>query len=500
MWSNDGVQHSEYLRHDAMALAELVRRRKTTAGELFSIALDRIESVNSSIGAVIERRDVQIRDEDVVGKRGPMAGVPFLVSSAEGAGGKDRANLGERPDLSSARIDVPEIIARYQDAGLVFVGSVGAAASGLVAETSSTSARSLCNPWDSSRVVPGGSGAAAAAVATRIVPAAQIHESIGSLRAPAAACGVFGFTPSRGRQPLSCGVPEAWRMLGQPHVVTRSVRDSAALLDISHGRDLWAPQAEPSAPRSFLLDSLRSPGRLRVGFSTKAFLGRDLHRDSRAAVLDAVELLTRLEHEVVEVELPTKPKELNFAYSTMIAAAVGGQIRRLSEDSDLIVDSRQFDQTTWYLKLLGDSLSATDLQVARDTALGLSHEFSGRFLEAGIDVHLSATLTSPPTYRDTHMPTRLQQAVLASVRRAPNGRVVRSLQSQVGDLIVDSTLNTQVFSMTGQPAMTVPLWWNEEGLPVGVQFAAPFGADARLFRLAGQLEVARSWADRIPPD
>lgn len=498
LWSNVVMEPREYIEYDVMGLADLVRKKKVTARELVDAALSRADSLNGDLNAIVVRRDETVRDESTMVTKGPFAGVPFLVKDMDGV-------LANEPNTASSRsladwrpATDSELFARYKDAGLLIVGKTNAPEFGIMGITESEFRGPCRNPWNLGRTPGGSSGGSAAAVAARIVPAAHAADGGGSIRIPASACGLFGLKPTRGRQPLGPFVGEGWSGLVAPHVVSRTVRDSAALLDVTHGADLGAPYAEPPAPRSFLLDSLRAPGRLRIGFSVATMLGSEIHHDCVAAVHDAALLLESLGHDVIELDLPLDPEELTLAYLTIVAAAVSVEIRDTERKTGVAPRPDMFELPTWFLKQVGDELSAAELQAARDTCQRLGRNMAAFYEGNSLDMHLSATMAYPPVKIGELEPSALERGALSALRRASTGKVLRTVLGQMSAQSLSKTPNTQVFNMTGQPAMNVPLWWNDEGLPVGIQIAGRFGDEKRMFRLATQLEGARPWGSRIP--
>lgn len=491
------MQMSEYVSYDAMGLAELVRKKQVKSSELLDLAFQRIDELNPSLNAVVERRDAAARDE-AIAARGPFAGVPFLVKDMDGV-------LANEPNTSSSRSLVDwrpstdsELFARYKDSGLLVIGKTNAPEFGIMAVTESELRGPCHNPWNLNHTPGGSSGGSAAAVAARIVPVAHAGDGGGSIRIPAAYCGLFGLKPSRGRQPLGPYIGEAWGGLVVPHVLSRTVRDSAAMLDVTHGADLGAPYAEPAAPRSFLLDSLRSPGKLRIGFSNKPMLGTEMSGDCVAAVTDAVLLLEELGHTVVEVDLPIDGEELANAYLTICAASVAADVLHTEALTGVPPRADMFELPTWFLRQIGDELTARELVQARVACQRLGRNIAALYEGHRLDMHLSATTAFPPVEIGELSLKPIERAALSTLRRASTGAVLRTLLGQLVDNSLAKTPNTQVFNMTGQPAMSVPLWWNNDGLPVGVQFAGRFGDEKRLLRLAHQLEKARPWADRMP--
>jgi amidase len=492
------MEQSEYITYDAMGLAELVRKRDVSPRELVDVALRRADALNMDLNAVVVRRDDAVRAEAAAVDDGPFAGVPFLVKDMDGV-------LADEPNTSSSRSLVDwrpsadsELFARYKDSGLLIIGKTNAPEFGIMGVTESELRGPCHNPWNLAHTPGGSSGGSAAAVAARIVPAAHAGDGGGSIRIPASACGLFGLKPTRGRQPLGPYVGEGWGGMVAPHVVSRSVRDSAALLDVTHGADLGAPYAEPAAPRSFLLDSLRSPGKLRIGFSTKAMLGDETSPDCVTAVRDAAILLESLGHTVIEVDLPLDADELSMTYLTIVAASVAVDVLHTEDQTGVPPRPDMFELPTWFLRQIGEELSARELQQARDSCQRLGRNIAALYHGHQLDMHLSATMAYPPVKVGELSLSAIERVALSTLRRASTGMVLRTVLSSLAETSLAKTPNTQVFNMTGQPAMNVPLWWNDAGLPIGVQVAAKFGDEKTLFRLAHQLEQARPWADKIP--
>ena len=495
------MQQSEYVTYDAMGLAELVRKKEVVATELLDVAIARIEALNPSLNAVVVRRDESARKEASNPMGGPFAGVPFLVKDMDGV-------LANEPNTSSSRSLLDwrpstdsDLFKRYKDSGLVILGKTNAPEFGIFGVTESELRGPCRNPWDLERTPGGSSGGSASAVAARIVPAAHAGDGGGSIRIPASACGLFGLKPTRGRQPLGPYVGEGWGGLVVPHVVSRSVRDSAAMLDVTHGTDLGAPYAEPPAPRSFLLDSLRSPGKLRIGFSTQALLADEQHPDCVTAVRDAALLLESLGHEVVEVDLPVNKETYRRAYLLIVASSIAAEVRRTELLTGVPPTSDLFEPQTWFLNQLGNEFSARELVEARDDCQRLGRDMAALFQGHRLDMHLSATAAVPPVKIGAFALNPIQRLALNAIRHAPSGPLTRLLLDQMFSLSDDAfsaTPNTQIWNMTGQPAMNVPLWRNDAGLPIGVQMAGRFGDEKRMFRLAHQLERARPWTTEMP--
>ncbi len=489
----------EYMSHDALGLAELVRDREVTAEELVEIALERTDEYNPAINAVVVRRDARVLAEAESAPPGEFSGVPFMVKDMDGV-------LADEPNTASSRSLVTwrpaqdsELFARYKAAGLLIAGKTNCPEFGIFGITESELRGPARNPWDLNHTPGGSSGGSAAAVAARIVPMAHAGDGGGSIRIPASCCGLFGLKPSRGRQPLGPYEGEGWDGFTAPGVVGLSVRDAAAALDATHGADVGAPYAEPPAPKSFRAAAEKKPGTLRIGFSTKAQLGDEMHPDNIAAVLDAVALLEELGHEVVEVDLPVDAEPAAAAYLTVVASSVGAAIAETEDKTGRKPRAGDFELPTWFLGQVGRELTAVEHVQARQVSHALGRTIGNLFVDRGLDAHLSATMAFPPVEIGELQPAAAERAALSALRRASSGRILRMVLAQLAANSLQKTPNTQLFNMTGQPAMNVPLFWNDAGLPIGVQFAGNFGDEATLLALASQLETARPWFDRRPP-
>lgn len=496
---DEEMNTDEYIHLDGIAMAALVRSGEVTPLELVDVAIDRIDRYNGALNAVVVRRDAKARVEAEAAPEGPFAGVPFMVKDMDGVLGGEpntsssRALVGWRPDHDS------ELFARYRKAGLLIVGKTNCPEFGIMGVTESELRGPAHNPWDL-KVSPGGSsGGSAAAVAARIVPMAHAGDGGGSIRIPASNCGLFGLKPTRGRQPLGPYAAEGWDGFVVPGVVSVSVRDTAAALDATHGADLGAPYHAPPAPKSFLAEMDKPVGKLRIGFTTRAMLGPTMHQDNVAAVLDAVQLLEELGHELVEVDLSLDAEQLASAYLTVVAAGVGAAIAETEEQTGRKPKAEDFELPTWFLGQVGRELSAVELTQARAAGFDAGRALARTYEQYNLDVHLSATTAYPPAQIGQLQPTMAERGALAALRRAPVGRALRLVLSQLAANSLAHTPNTQVFNMSGQPAMSVPLYWNAAGLPIGAQFAGRFGDEVTLLRLARQLEQARPWEPKLPP-
>ena len=297
--------------------------------------------------------------------------------------------------------------------------------------------------------------------------------------------------------PLGPDVGEAWGGFVQEHVLTRSVRDSAAVLDVTSGADESAPYAAPPPARSFLEAVTADPGRLRVAFTSEPLFGRSTHAECRAAVEDAAKLCESLGHDVQQATPRFDKAAARRAFMVVVAASVARDVQRAGELMGRRPAKAGFEPATWFLRAAGRRLGAVDYEAALDTAHEVRRSFAAFF--ADHDILLTPTLPQPPVAVGALQPHGLDAAALAVLPYLPLGPALQPLLVKFAADTWEAMGNTMVVNQTGQPAMSVPLAWSADGLPIGLQFVARYGEEATLFSLAGQLETARPWAQRRPP-
>ncbi len=488
----------EYDRLDAVALAALVARREVTAAELLEAALERADARDKGLGALVARYDDEARAR-AAGRlpAGPLSGVPFLL--------KDHlAAWKGHPLTSSSRLldgFVPpfeaEVVRRLEAAGLVIFGQTNTPELGILGTTEPALRGPTRNPWDRTRSAGGSSGGSAAAVAARIVPAAHGSDGGGSIRIPSSACGVFGLKPTRGRVSHAPSLGESWSGLDTNGVITRSVRDSAALLDLLAGPVPGDPYAAPAPPRPFLAEVGAPPGRLRVAFTRDSLFGRATDPECAAAVEGAARLLEELGHEVVETRPAFSRDALVRAYLVIVAAGVASEVTDAARLTGRRPGPANLEAETWALVAAGRALSAEDLALAQ-----LEIHRASRGIAAFFERHdllLTSTTAVPALPLGALASGRAERVALRVVSGLRSRALAERLLSEVGARSFDATGNTMLFNETGQPAMSLPLHVTARGLPVGVQVVARTGEEATLFRVAAQVEAARPWAGRAPP-
>ena len=464
---------------DALAQAELVRSGAVQPIELLERAIARLERVNGALNAVVTPMYDQAR-ERALGNlpAGPFRGVPFLLKDLLTAYAGVRLSNGATVCQALVPHHDSELVRRYKRAGLVIFGKTNTPEFGIPPMTENRLFGATRNPWDLARSPGGSSGGAAASVAARVVPMAHGGDGGGSIRIPASACGIFGLKPTRGRNPLGPDAGDLLSGLVCEHAVTMSVRDSAALLDASSGPDRGDPYWAPPPARPFLEEVGRAPGHLRIGFAKTAPSGVVLHADAIAAVEDAARLCASLGHEVEEVSPEVDAIEMTRGFIVLYAAGAARNVLDVEAAAGMAVSREMFEPVTWGLAEMGRQLGAADYLLALRQIQQGSRRIA-RFFDAH-DIWLTPTLGEPPV---------------------PIGTFEASYDEPLTGFFraADFAPFTPLVNATGQPAMSVPLYWNDSGLPIGSHFVARFGDEATLFRLASQLEEARPWSGRRPP-
>ncbi len=490
----------EYDTLDGLDLAGLVRTRAVSAAEVTNAALARIAARNPALNAVVRVLDGPAHvSVSQLPTDAPFLGVPMLIKDLQALIAGVPTSHGTRGLQSIIPDHDSELVARYRRAGAVFVGKTNTPEFGLTPFTESEALGAARNPWDTTRTTGGSSGGSGAAVAARMVPIGHGGDGGGSLRIPASCNGVFGLKPTRGRMPTGPDFGDMWRGFAQEHVLTRSVRDSAAMLDCTAGEDVGTPVACPSQARPFLDEVTTEPGRLRIAMTSTPFFGNHVHADCVAALADAAALLRSLGHDVVEAEPVIDGRALRTAFLTVVAAECRADIEWLGQQLKRAPQRHDVEVATWALGLLGRHFRASDYALAVRT-LQVAGRTIGRFFTQH-DVLITPTLADPPFVIGALQPKPSERTLLSILGALGLGSVIGSgsALNQLADQAFGFIPYTPLFNVTGQPAMSVPLFWNAAGLPIGTHVVGRFGDEATLFRVAGQLERARPWADRLPP-
>ena len=469
---------ADYERHDALGLADLVRRRQVKPAELLESAIERVETRNPHVNAVV----MKLYD---LGRRaiadglpdGPFTGVPFLMKDLTASLAGVPMTRGSRffADTPPAAAD-SEHVKRLKRAGLVIFGRTNTCEIGLSLTCEPQLYGPTRNPWDLSRISGGSSGGAAAAVGARILPMAHATDGFGSIRAPAACCGLVGLKPTRARNTMAPYTGEGLGGLSAEHAVTLSVRDSAALLDATAGPGAGDPYAAPSAARPFLQEVGAAPGTLRIAYTTVAPNGAPIAADSLRTLTDTVELCADLGHRVEQVDPDV---EGSVIVPTFITIAAANTAVNLASHPTAGRSPRpdEVERVTWATARIGDRVTGADYVRAIHTAHRLGRQMA-QFHER-YDVLLTPGLATLP------------------VKLGWIDMMMEDVDEYWRRVFAFSPF-TVWFNLTGQPAMMLPLGRSADGLPVAVQLVARHGDEATLFRLAAQLEKSRPWFDRKP--
>lgn len=488
---------NDYFDCDATELARRVRAGEVAPSELVEAAISAIERVNPQLNAVVHRMYDEARSTAKAGlPDGPFRGVPMVVKDFDGFvkghpwTASTRFLEGWTPDHDS------EAIARLRRAGLVFVAKTNLPELAIVGTTESEWRGPARNPWNPDHSTGGSSGGTGALVASRAVPVGHGGDGGGSLRIPASANGLVGLKATRGRITLGPDQGEGWGGYVQWGTLTRSVRDTAAMLDVLAGPMPGDPYAAPPPARPFAAEVGADPGRLRVGLVTRSIFGKDTHPECRAAAEHAGRLLADLGHHVEPAELPVDREGLRMAYLVQVGIGVAAEIEDMARWSGRTPSADRFEPATWFLRQVGRSMTGLDLQHARDAV-----QAAGRQMAAWherYDLFLGPTLAYPPVRIGELALKPAERVGLGALRVLPVKAAIRTVLEQLAANNFERTPNTQLFNQTGQPAISLPLYQSADGLPVGVQLAARFGDEATLLRVAAQLEAAAPWAGRKP--
>ena len=471
---------SEYASYDGVGLAELIRRREVKPTEVVEAAIDVIERRNPALNAVIHRRYEAARAEARSKPGGPLAGVPILMKDL----GATCAGVPYTAGSKVLRDYVPdhdsEHTARLKRAGLIVLGVTNVPELGFNASTEPDLYGPTRNPWNVARTAGGSSGGSAAAVAAGMVPIAHATDGGGSIRVPAAICGLFGLKPTRLRNPWGPDAGDVLFGLAVQHVVTRSVRDSAAALDATAGTEPGAPYAAPTQERPFLHEVGTRPGRLRIAFTRDAQSGVAVHTECVRAVEEAAILCADLGHQVEEAAPACDQKDRGIAprlFTLLVSALHAALLDDFAQMLGREVRAEDFETSTRASIEYGRRISAVEMVHALDTVYALGRKIA-RFME-DYDVLLTPTMTAPP---------------IPLGELAPHNP---DLDAHIANVFGYAAV-TPMANITGEPAMSVPFMQSPDNLPIGVHFTARFGDEATLFRLASQLEEARPWSQRRP--
>ncbi len=493
------MNFDEYRLQDGLGLAALVAKGEVSAAELLELAIARAEAVNPQLNAIVTSMHDLARERAAQALSGPFAGVPFLTKDLYQEYAGVATSYGSR-SLQQAKHTAAahaEITRRWLAAGTVIFGRTNTPEFGAKGITEPLAWGATRNPWNPDHVPGGSSGGSAAAVAAGIVPMAGANDGGGSIRIPAGHCGLFGLKPGRGRTPWGPDFNELLQGAAINHVLSRSVRDSAAMLDATQGPETGSFYVIQPPERPYLDEVGADPGRLKIAFSTRSPVGTAVDPEAVSAVHQTARLLEELGHQVEEGEPAVDGLQLARDFIMMWFGNVATTVDAIKRQTGC--GNEGFEVDTLIMAEFGRTARANEYVESmlrwNDYSRQLS-EFHQRY-----DLWLSPTMARPPARIGQIATPAWQQQVAQVLMNLRLSRLM--LKSGIVEQMIQENLQwvpyTQLGNLTGTPGMSVPLHWTQDGLPLGVQFLAPPNGEAMLLRLAAQLEQARPWADKQAP-
>ena len=469
------MNNSEYFSYDALGLAELVRTKQISSLELLEVAIALTEKLDPKLNAV-PIKHFELARENLKNNTdsGIFNGVPFLLKDLNNYLKGTVTSGGSRVLENISADHTSELVKRTLDSGLNIFGKTNSPELGLTVTTEPVLYGPTRNPWDLDRSSGGSSGGASSAVAAGIIPMAQASDGGGSIRIPASCCGLFGLKPTRARTPLGPVSLEGWGGQSIFHCVSVSVRDSAALLDVTSGPEKGAPYRSTYQEKSFLEQINIEPGNLKIGYLEDSSISVD--EDVKEVMNSTIDLCQKLGHSVESTKINFSSEEISLAIITIISSNVSHAVKSQSDQTGREVSNEYFENVTLQMAENGNNFSASDYVNAIKINHRLGQELEQMFDQ--YDVLLSPVLASPP------------------VKIGTIDMNTNDMKTYVERLTKYSPF-TGIFNQSGQPSMSVPLFRTKENLPVGSMFSAAFGNENLLFSLAGQLEQAQPWAESL---
>lgn len=469
---------TEYRELDGLALGELARNKEVAPAELLEAAIRQADEHNDALNAIVYRFDDMAmsiaRDHD---RQGSLAGVPMLLKDlgAEMKGVPTRFGCAFVPDTPGTYTSF--LVERFQKAGLVPFAKTNTPELGLLPTTEPRLYGACHNPWNTNHITGGSSGGSSAAVAAGIVPVAHANDGGGSIRIPASCCGLVGMKPTRGRNPLGPAMGDQMNGLVHDHVVTRTVRDSAAVLDATHGNVQGDPYWAPPAPESFLSQVSIDPGRLKIGLTDVPPFGGQPDAEVAAGLQRTADTLVGLGHDIEQISWPVGADFVNEIFMTIWMAGCASGIHNFARITGRQPDEALFEPLTWSFYQLGKLIDASTYLLAVGGMQSVAREIAAAHAE--YDVVLTPTLGKAP----------LELGEIDTTQT--------DIEAQ-SEKLLGFAAYTPLQNMTGQPSINLPLHMSNDGLPIGMMFTGRFGDEATLYRLAGQLEREMPWRDRRP--
>lgn len=488
------VNVQEYIKMDATALAELIRKKEVTPKELLEVSFQQLDRVNPNLNAVVQHRREKAFSEaqKEISFQRPFAGVPVLLKNTSQRLAGEKITSGSRLLQTSIANEDAHFVTAFRDAGFQFMGHTNTPEFGLKNITEPEVDGSTKNPWNQNYSPGGSSGGSAAAIASGIVPLAGASDGGGSIRIPASFTGLFGLKPTRGRTPVGPGVGRQWHGAAIDFVLTRSVRDSASMLDILQTIQPEAAfQAQLFSEEYKLFIKQHLPKQLRIAFTTKSPVGTPVSHDAKIAVMNTVNWLEEQGFHVEEAEPDVNGKQLMQNYYLMNSGEIATMINSVEQSIGRPIDTDDVEVETWLLNFAGQSVSAAAFSASLaswDTAAEQMATFHQRY---DFFITPASAYTAPKvgelTWSSAEKDRLIEQMQLARIEEQ---------QDIIYDMFLPSltyTPFTQLANLTGQPAMSIPVYVSDNGLPLGVQVMAGKGEEHRLLQLAYHMEKSDLW-------
>ena len=488
-----GIPYKDY---DGLGLAELIKKKEIHPKELIEEAISTIEILNPHLNAVINKMYEQARKAAKENLTGTFAGVPMLLKDiSQDIEGEPITSGSKAYQNYRAKID-SGYVQQLRKAGVIFLGQTNVPEFGLMGVTEPSYYGATKNPWDFDHSPGGSSGGAASAVASGMVPIAGANDGGGSIRIPAAYCGLFALKPTRGRTPVGPNHGRSWQGASVNHVLTRSVRDSAAMLDELHTFEKAAAFLAPPFQGNYL-QMVQTPHekQLKIAFSVTSPIGTTVHPECKNAVIKTARILESLGYIVEEKDAPVDGNKIANSFLTMYFGEVAANLSSLGEILGRKANFSDVEPTTWLLGLLGKATSAEEFVLSIkewDKAAYAMESFHETY-----DFYMTPTTAYPPPKIGELEPKSFEKLLISIVGKLGLGKLLK--KTGIIDQMVENNLMripfSQLANLTGQPAMTIPIHQTNTGLPVGVQIMAAKGREDMLFQLAGVLEQTKDWLD-----
>jgi amidase len=488
----------EYEKYDGLALAKLVQEKQVTPLELLEEAISRAEKFKKLNTIIYQMYDLARKEAGKKLPEGPFTGVPTLLKDLIADYKGTPISYGSRALRNNiSKID-SELVKRFKATGVVIFGKTNAPEFGIMGTTEPEHFKPCRNPWDLKRSTGGSSGGSAAAIAAGIVPFAHGGDGGGSIRIPSSMCGLFGFKPSRGLTPIGPSHGEIMDGAVVQHILSRSVRDSAAMLDATMGNEFGSPY-KVILPKEKLLETQNLPSKkLKIAYSIKSIIGENVHPDVVEAFKHTLDILKGLGHELVEDQPNLDGEKLSKAYLINLAGHISNDVEEAKKLVGAKVALSELETLTKTLALIGRNLTALEFIQAKNYWHEVTYAMD--IFHQKYDVYLTPVVAIPPPLLGSQKLKPVEVFFMKIINFLGTGRAL--IKSGIVEKIAKESFEkfpfTQISNLAGTPSMSVPLYWNKDNLPIGSLFSAKWGDEPTLFRLAFELEKSSPWFNKRP--